>query len=450
MTRLNSGQSQGFVLHYTSNGKVGLTVTPNQNSYHFLLVTPSDHACALVATRSCDEEGVVRYLGVQVVCDSLEDIDDVHNRIAPVYGFGSDTEFQVHYEDPTVDHALGCQGASVILHTLHLPREGDRDRSRSPRRHVETHPPDAGSDATSLLQTKHVVLRHGSECSSGCELVQRTRYVQRHPQHFCVPMAWTRAFVEAESLPDPVVDILVPAETSTSPQPIAIVIEVISFKTICDHITVGLIAPRCNLAEVCARSGHSVKICLAKRNGVVWSGRTIDWNNGDVLTTYCDDASSFLKAEVSRQNSPHKEHEFGLHAVYFDATCEPLDRIDFVGSTKALGEWCGNDVHLTRAKHHWSQPGSCHNFWLASKNTQDDKVSFLLGVLQPDGKVVWEHRRTKGGSLDQIVPQAGMHSFFCNGAPTSSPSRHPKQDEDVLLCTVRTCRHVCVSQSKEV
>ena len=442
-------QSHDFVVQYTSNGHVGLTVAPNQNSYHFAWVEPAGTHCALIVTRTCDHEGIVRPLGVNVmVGDGIDDIEAIHHQFAPMYDYDDSFEFQVHYEDSTVDHALECQGAQVILHTIHLPGEHNRERSRSPRRHDSIQPLDNDSESPSLLQIKYVVMRYGAppeefECFSNCEFVQRTSYVQAHPQHFQAPMAWSRLSADLVSFPDSTVETLFPAVLDRTDQHAVIVIEVITKERENDRVKVGMVKLNCNLMEAIQQSGIRCQIPLVKRNGNLWTGKRVDWDNGDVLTIYSDDPGPFWDDDVSPLTSISNDPEQSRHAVFFDDTCDPLARVDFVGSTTRLLEWCGKDVTTTLTSQHWKQQGCNQHVWLVSKSHQDDRVSTPLGILQPEGKTIWEHKRIKCGGIGGLIPQASMHRFFRNGVTISNPDCYPTGNGETILCMAHTCRHVC-------
>ena len=442
-------QSRDFVIQYTSNGQVGLSVAPNQNSFQFVWVEPAGTSCALIVTRTCDSEGGIRPIGVRVlVGDAIDDAEMIHHQLAPIYEYDSGCVFQVHYVDSTVDHALECQGAQVILHTLHLPREHDRERSRTPRRLVDSTTLNQESESPSLLQTNYVILRYGvppeeGQCSSNCELVQRTNFVQDHLHHFHTPMAWARIPVEMASFPDSIVEALFPAALWQAGTQVFIVIEVITKERKSDLVRLGVIQQRCNLYEVMQQCGIRCRASLVKHNGNLWTGMKIEWGNGDVLTIFSDDLGSFWHDDISPpirgSNNPEQLH----HTVFFDDTHESLMRMDFVGSTKKLLEWCGNQTIITVTRQPGIQQGCNHHVWLVSRSLQDDRVSFLLGVIQPNGKTIWEHKRTRCGGLSDVIPKASIHRYFRNGVPLFSPDCYPTKNGEVIICMVRTCRDVC-------
>lgn len=439
---------QSFVAQYTADGQVGLTIAPNQNSYHFVVADSHDQNHVLVVTRSCDEEGNIRPIGVQVLDENgLANIDSIHDHLAPLYGFDGEFEFQVHYVDNIVDHALSCEGAQVVLHTIHLPTEQIRARSRSPRRQSQHSEYSHTSGATSLLQIKHVVLRAQSlpvvsECKSSCEFVQRSEYMQKHPHQFEEPMTWHKVPVELESMPNSVVEVLSPISAIGLGHRVAIVVELISNDSLLDSVRVLSVAPRCNLNDICLQRHPNFKVCVSKRNGVLWSGRAADWCHGDVLTIYCGNGKCDWKDETLSQTQQTGQDCCELHTVFFEDTCA-FERVDFVGSEHALKCGCCRGLCLFPVSLYWKNRKQQQKVWLASKCSQDDELSILLGVVKPDGSTVWEHKRASPGGLAKLVPHASNHSFSCDGVPCSSNSHYPTKNGEVIVCCVRSCRHVC-------
>ena len=171
--------------------------------------------------------------------------------------------------------------------------------------------------------------------------------------------------------------------------------------------------------------------------------RKIEWDNGDVLTIFSDDLRSFWEDDVLPpvrcSNDPEQIH----HTVFFDDTHDPLARVDFVGSTRKLHEWCGNEVATTLTRPPGIQQGSNHLVWLVSRSFQDDRVSTLLGVIQPDGNTIWEHKRIRRGVLVMSFPRRQCIGTSAMGCPSFRPDCIPNKNGEVIVCIVRTCRNVC-------
>ena len=67
----------------------------------------------------------------------------------------------------------------------------------------------------------------------------------------------------------------------------------------------------------------------------------------------------------------------------------------------------------------------------------------LFGVLQPSGRTAWEHKRIPKGKIDQIVPNASRHCFFCDGIKVTNSKQNPDHDGEVIVCLIHACRDVC-------
>ena len=79
-------QTNDFVLHYTPNGQVHLVDTPGINAYHFMLEDPDASCTMLVITRTCDEHGVLRQLGLRVIArENCDDTNDIHRQVSQLY-----------------------------------------------------------------------------------------------------------------------------------------------------------------------------------------------------------------------------------------------------------------------------------------------------------------------------------------------------------------------------
>ena len=445
-------QSQNFIIHYTSNGQVGLADTPNVNAYHFVVAIPNSQTNALVVTRSCDEDGCIRPLGVQLVSeDQIDNMHAVHSQISQAYGISQDSEFQSELVDPIIDRSIGCQGAQVVLHTVYIENARDRERSRSPRRQSGGSQDHGNSETTSLLQVKHVVFRQGATpttqyCPSTCEFAQRDKYVQAHPGHFDAPMSWSRVPVNLKSIPDSVVDVLSHAPFDDCHTNVVIVLEIITDKGNRGHdanIRTVIIPSICSLKLIAQKCGLQNMVFLAKHNGSQWGGRTKEWKNGDLITLFLNESAPKWKVVTFCEDRQTEENDLEHHTVFFDDTCETAERVDFVGSQQELFEWYSEGFQFVQTKSHWKPTSDRHNVWLASKGTQDCGLSVLLGVLQPSGRTAWEHKRIPKGELGKIVPSASRHCFFCDGVKITNNRQRPEHDGEVIVCLIHACSDIC-------
>ena len=422
-------QSQNFIIHYTSNGQVGLADTPNVNAYHFVVAIPNGQTNVIVVTRTCDEEGCIRPLGVQLVSeDQIAHMQAVHEHLSQVYGLGQQSEFQSEFVDPIIDRSLGCQGAQVVLHTVYLENVGVRERSRSPRRQSGGREFQDNGETTSLLQIKHVVIRQGAtptiqHCSSTCEFVQRDKYVQAHPDHFDAPMSWSRVPMSLTSIPDSVVDVLSYARFDDCHMHVAIVLEIFTDKGNRKNdasIRTVTIPSTCSLKLIAQKCGLQNMAYFAKHNGRHWGGRTKEWKNGDLITLFLNESAPKWKVVTFCDDRQAVANDPEHHTVFFDDTCETAERVDFVGSQQELFEWYSKEFQFVPTKSHWKPARNQQNVWLAFKGANGSGLSVLFGVLQPSGRTAWEHKRIPKGKIDKIVPNASRHCFFCNGIKISS------------------------------
>ena len=446
-------QAQDFIIHYTPNGQVHLADTPNINAYHFMIEDSEASCTMLVVTRITEENGGVRQLGVRVIArEDFDDTNDIHRQVTQLYELPANQNFQIDYANTVHNSQFGWHSPNVILHTLHPGRSVRSDRSRSPRRQAgQTEEPTGSDDGTSLLQVKHVVLRKGISngqnwSSSCCEFVQRTEYVQQHPYQFEEPMTWVRVDSPIMSFPNAFVDLLLPASSQGNTNQVSIVVELWSVNDMvieCEGVRVVTVPTTSDISSIMTTCQMHSRVCATKRNGVFWSGESIEWDHADLVTLFVDKDAPKWKLLTFIDDDQTSLVDFQHHTVFFDETCVACNRVDMVGTEGKVYQWCGPKVRLAPVTAMKGKKKQNQLIWLATQIKTGNELSILLNVVQPNGVTAWDHCRVEKGQLAELIPYACRHQYICNGNDAKHSDTLPREDGDEISCIVRTCKDVC-------
>ena len=185
-------------------------------------------------------------------------------------------------------------------------------------------------------------------------------------------------------------------------------------------------------------------MCATKRNGVIWSGKPVEWHNADLITLFVDKGTPKWKLITIIDDDQMPLVEFQHHTVFFDETCAERDRVDMVGSAEDVCQWCGPNVRLLPVTQMKGKKKQNQHIWLATRIETGSELSLLLNVIQPNGITAWDHCRVEKGQLAKlIIPYACRHHYICNGIEEVPIDTLPREDGEEVSCIVRTCRDVC-------
>lgn len=364
-------QIRRFVIRYIPNSKVRAADASNANTHHFVVDDPDAPYSSLVVSRTCNEAGVVLYLGVCAIPEKLaEDTEGLHQQMLQLYGLSTYQTFQIDHIDSVEDQHASWQCPKVTLYTLHSRRHqgGAED-----------------VDGLSLLQIRHVAVSKGncpiqSWSSSECEFVQRSKYVQAHASQFETPMAWARVTSSIISFPEAVVDVLFPAPLQGCKSYASIVVELCSAGEsgiVSQGVRVIDIPIHTDLSNIARSCRLYSTVVAAKRNGCHWSGKSSEWQNADVVTLYIDEGAQKWRLTAIDDDDETPIEDLDFHTVFFDGGPSGIERMDVISTKGEAPLDCKSNYRLAPVIMSQHKKTTNQQVWLATPAEEDGKISLL-------------------------------------------------------------------------